>query len=497
MLFNSDIYIFIFLPIAFGGYFLLSRYFSPKIKNFWLVAISFFFYGFWNPVYIPLLLFSLLFNFYIGKTLSKKQSTKYTFLNNKKVILVLGVTINLLLLGFFKYADFTIKNINWLFDLNISLLHLVLPLAISFFTFQQIAYLVDSYKHLTHEYDFMNYAVFVTFFPQLIAGPIVHHKEMLPQFVERKNGFINYRNISIGLFIFFIGLVKKVGIADTFAVWANAGYAYEGMLTFYDAWVTSFAYTFQLYFDFSGYTDMAIGSALLFNIKLPLNFNSPYKALNIQDFWRRWHMTLSRFLRDYIYIPLGGNRRGPARMYIAIFLVFFLGGLWHGASWTFVLWGMLHGGAAISYRLWSQYSPVVLPKVMAWFLTFNFVNITWVFFRAETFQKAYAVLESMFGGNGFGVNSELFVGKFRGVPRLEGFSDLFHTLLATNFGEVLFRPISIWIIITLAIVVFAKNSNELSNKFKLTIRYLVILIILYVVGIYNLSGFSEFLYFNF
>ena len=365
MLFNSDIFIFIFLPIAVVGYFLLSRYVSTNIRNVWLVAISFFFYGFWNPVYIPLLLFSIFFNFYIGKLLSGERNHDDSFFKKGKVILFFGIGVNLFLLGFFKYADFAIKNVNWIFDANISPLNIVLPLAISFFTFQQIAYLVDSYKKLTHEYDLLNYTVFVTFFPQLIAGPIVHHKEMFPQFAEKKNGFINYRNVSVGLFIFFIGLVKKVGIADTFAVWANMGYAYDGVLTFYDAWATSLAYTFQLYFDFSGYTDMAIGAALLFNISLPKNFNSPYKALDIQDFWRRWHMTLSRFLRDYIYIPLGGNKKGQTRMYIAIFLVFLLGGLWHGAAWTFVVWGVLHGVAAVTHRLWTQYIPIVLPKVLA------------------------------------------------------------------------------------------------------------------------------------
>ena len=229
---------------------------------------------------------------------------------SKKTLLTFSIVANIALLGYFKYTDFMIDNFNILTDANVPTLDLALPLAISFFTFQQISYLVDSYKQETKEYDFLNYALFVTFFPQLIAGPIVHHKEMMPQFAKTRNKVKNYRNIAMGLFIFSIGLFKKVVIADTFAVWATQGFDVATTLNLFEAWATSLSYTFQLYFDFSGYTDMAIGAALLFNIKLPINFNSPYKALGIQDFWRRWHITLSRFLKDYIYIPLGGNRKG-------------------------------------------------------------------------------------------------------------------------------------------------------------------------------------------
>ena len=257
----------------------------------------------------------------------------------RKQTFVLGVVFDLGLLGFFKYADFFVTNFNGLFGASFGLPGIVLPLAISFFTFQQIAYLADCYRQETKEYDFLNYALFVTFFPQLIAGPIVHHKEMMPQFYARRNWLKDYNNISLGLFIFSLGIVKKVLIADTFAKWATAGFDYSATLHFLEAWAASLSYTFQIYFDFSGYTDMAIGAALLFNIRLPINFNSPYKALDIQDFWRRWHMTLSRFLRDYLYIPLGGNRKGVPRTYLNIFITFLFGGLWHGASWMFVIWG--------------------------------------------------------------------------------------------------------------------------------------------------------------
>jgi len=250
----------------------------------------------------------MLFNYIIGNSLNRESGDKqHKF--SKKSLLTFAIVSNIALLGYFKYTDFFIENINLLSDGNIPTLDLALPLAISFFTFQQISYLVDSYRQETKEYDFLNYALFVTFFPQLIAGPIVHHKEMMPQFAKTRNKVTNYRNIAMGLFIFSIGLFKKVVIADTFAVWATQGFDVATTLNLFEAWATSLSYTFQLYFDFSGYTDMAIGAALLFNIKLPINFNYPYKATDIQDFWRRWHITLSRFLKDYIYIPLGGNRK--------------------------------------------------------------------------------------------------------------------------------------------------------------------------------------------
>jgi len=293
------------------------------------------------------------FNYVIGRSLNKTCNNKGKGFSRKS-ILIFGVILNLSLLGYFKYADFFIENINIAFSVNAESLNLLLPLAISFFTFQQIAYLVDSYRQETKEYDFLNYALFVTFFPQLIAGPIVHHKEMMPQFAKTRNKVKSYRNIAMGLFIFSIGLFKKVVIADTFAVWATNGFDVATTLNLFEAWATSLSYTFQLYFDFSGYTDMAIGLALLFNIRLPVNFNSPYKATNIQDFWRRWHITLSRFLRDYVYIPLGGNKKGSFRTYNNLMATFVIGGLWHGASWAFIFWGFLHGLALTVQKLWSK-----------------------------------------------------------------------------------------------------------------------------------------------
>lgn len=309
-------------------------------------------------------------------------------------MLTFGVTANLALLAYYKYADFIADLVYLSFSSISSPTDIVLPLAISFFTFNQIAYLVDSYRGEAAEYNFLNYVLFVTFFPHLIAGPIVHHREMMPQFASRWTWAVRYRNILLGLFIFGIGLFKKAALADTFAIWANAGFDSGRELDFFAAWATSLSYTFQLYFDFSGYCDMAIGAALLFNIRFPLNFNSPYKALDIQDFWRRWHMTLSRFLRDYLYIPLGGNRRSEWRTHFNIMATFALGGLWHGASWMFVIWGVLHGAALVTHRLWRTFCRP-LPDAVAWLLTFLFVNATWVFFRAKTLDDAMRIFCGM------------------------------------------------------------------------------------------------------
>ncbi len=463
MLFNSYEFIFFFLPLVYLAYFALHRYGNALVAKLFLVLASLFFYSWWNPVYLPLILGSMVFNYVVGQRLARSRKPK--------LLLFFGVGVNLALLGYFKYADFFINNANFLFGTQIPLLHLVLPLAISFFTFQQIAYLVDSYRHETKEYDFLNYALFVTFFPQLIAGPIVHHKEMMPQFADANNRYPRAAHIAEGLFIFAVGLFKKVVIADTFAVWATEGFDHTASLDFASAWITSLSYTFQLYFDFSGYTDMAIGAALLFNIRLPQNFNSPYKATSIQDFWRRWHITLSRFLRDYIYIPLGGNRKSEYRTHYNLMTTFLLGGIWHGAGWTFLFWGALHGLALVIHRLWKK-AGKTLPRVAAWFVTFMFVNISWVFFRARSFDDAFKVLKGMFGFNG---------------------------------GTATFNTMALWYIAAAFVVVLLfQNSNELAANKKLKKYYLFITVLLFLFALlqmFNISvqedRVSEFLYFNF
>ncbi|MCT7531782.1 MBOAT family O-acyltransferase, partial [Aliarcobacter cryaerophilus] len=391
MLFNSYEFIFMFLPIMFVVYFYLMSKRVVLGAKIWLVAGSLFFYSYWNITYLPLILISMFTNYGVGLTLVNQDRVKIS----SKTVLAFGIFFNLALLGYFKYTDFFLENFNGIFGSNIPLPHIILPLGISFFTFTQIAFLVDAYKKEAKEYNIFNYMLFVTYFPHLLAGPILHHKEMMPQFASVKNYAKNYKNIALGLFIFSIGLFKKVVIADTFAVWANAGFDTATTLNLIEAWATSLSYTFQLYFDFSGYTDMAIGVSLMFNIKLPINFNSPYKALSIQDFWRRWHITLSRFLRDYLYIPLGGNRKGEIRTYTNLITTFLLGGFWHGAGWTFIVWGALHGIALAIHRMWQSFG-FKLNKILAWFITFNFINITWIFFRAKDFESAMKVLGGMF-----------------------------------------------------------------------------------------------------
>ena len=488
MLFNSYEFIFAFLPIMFLGYFFLTGKRLITGAKSWLVFGSLFFYSWWNVLYLPLILGSMLFNYTIGSSLTKGKEYKKV---SKKSLLIIGIIANLSLLGYFKYVDFFISNFNLISGDNVSLLHLALPLAISFFTFQQIAYLVDSFRCETKEYDFLNYALFVTFFPQLIAGPIVHHKEMMPQFSKTSNLVKNYKNITLGVFIFSIGLFKKVVIADTFAIWATSGFDTVLSLNLIEAWATSFSYTFQLYFDFSGYTDMAIGVALLFNIKLPINFNSPYKAKNIQDFWRRWHITLSRFLRDYIYIPLGGNRVSSFRTYNNLMITFILGGLWHGAGWTFVFWGFLHGIALVVHRLWKSLG-FNMNSVLAWFITFNFINIAWIFFRAKEWEDAIKVLKGMFGFSSivlpnFLATKLVFLQQY-GVEFGGWISNI-----DSDGGKYLIP----WLIIGFIIVFSFKNSIELVKNFKFSLFNAFFLAIIFCIALLLIDRQSEFLYFNF
>ena len=473
MLFNSYEFIFVFLPLSFFVYFfLLEKRLITGAKGF-LVFASLFFYSWWNISYLPLILTSMLFNYVIGNSLNENFKKVQM---HKKTLLGFGIIANLSLLGYFKYTDFFLENFNLAFDGSVPLLHLALPLAISFFTFQQIAYLVDSYRGETAEYDFLNYALFVTFFPQLIAGPIVHHAEMMPQFSSKWNLVKKYKNIALGLFIFTIGLFKKVVIADTFAQWASYGFDKTEILGFVEAWVTSLSYTFQLYFDFSGYTDMAIGAALLFNIKLPINFNSPYKALDIQDFWRRWHITLSRFLRDYIYIPLGGNRKGSFKTYTNLLATFILGGIWHGAGWTFVFWGFMHGMALAIHRLWKSLG-FTMPKILGWFITFNFVNIAWVFFRAKEWEDAIKVIKGMFFS----------------YPNFN--SEAIHFELETY----------LWLGVILLIATLLPNTYEITKypKFEknklISIPATLIFALIFLTALFwmSTSTYSEFIYFNF
>lgn len=403
MLFHSLAFILGFLPVVLAGYAVLGRTGRARPVFAWLTLASLFFYAWWNPPFVLLLVGSILLNWQLGNRLLQHPS---------RSLLWAGILGNLALLGYFKYANFFLATLNGLAGTHWSAGTIFLPLGISFFTFQQIAWLVDAHRGEAERGGLLDYALFVSFFPQLIAGPIVHHREMMPQFRCRPHFRLDPDDLALGLAIFTVGLFKKTVIADGMAAYATPVFdaARAGAdPSLFEAWGGALAYTFQLYFDFSGYSDMAIGLGLMFGIRLPVNFASPYKAVNIVDFWRRWHMTLSRFLRDYLYIPLGGGRRGPARRTLNLMLTMLLGGLWHGAAWTFVAWGALHGFYLVTVRTWHalrralghDLSRSTLPgRLCAQALTLLAVIVGWVLFRAESFEAAGRVLAGMAGLNG-------------------------------------------------------------------------------------------------
>lgn len=406
MLFNSYEFIFLYLPVVFFGFFWIAHH-SHRLAALWLAAASLFFYGWWNPQFVLLLLASIAVNYALGYAIGHVRIKADTQRAATR-LLIFAVSANLLLLGYFKYTNFFISSVNQLAGAHWGLADIVLPLGISFFTFTQIAFLVDVHRGIAREYNFIHYLLFVTYFPHLIAGPVLHHKQMMPQFGNAATYRVNLENINVGLTIFIIGLAKKVLLADQFALYANPVFdavAGGGEPKLLEAWIGALAYTLQLYFDFSGYSDMAIGLSRMFNVKLPLNFDSPYKAANIIEFWRRWHMTLSTFLRDYLYIPLGGSRHGGLRRYANLLTTMLLGGLWHGAGWTFVLWGGLHGLYLVINHGWrhltgAQGASSGWRRVVGIGLTFFVVIIAWVPFRSANLDTALRMWAGMFGLNG-------------------------------------------------------------------------------------------------
>lgn len=402
MLFSSVEFIVGFLPAIVALVYVAARVGGVRLAMLTVLAGSLVFYGWTYPAYVALMLASIGVNFGLGRKIAETKN---------KTFVALGVALNLGALAWFKYAGLFSSTLTDITQLNLTVDGVVLPLAISFFTFQQIAYLVDMLKPDRPNYSILDYALFVAFFPQLIAGPIVHHKDLTPQFRGEHFAKFRIQDIERGALLFAIGLAKKVLIADSLAPLADDVFntaAAGGGLSTIDAWAGTLAYTFQIYFDFSGYTDMALGLAALFGVALPQNFNSPYKAKSISDFWRRWHITLSEFLRDYLYIPLGGNRGGGFKRYRNLFIVMLLGGLWHGAAWTFMVWGGLHGAYLCVNHAWNRYvgKSVTLGTVPATLITFMSVVVAWVFFRAATFEAAFSVLGAMAG---LSVQSAFFV----------------------------------------------------------------------------------------
>jgi D-alanyl-lipoteichoic acid acyltransferase DltB (MBOAT superfamily) len=403
VLFNSFAFLFLFLPLTLYGFFRLARR-APRAGTGWLSFASLLFYGYWNPAYVGLLLASMCANYALGIAIDRAQGW------HRKSYLVVGVAGNLLVLGYFKYANFFMSNVAAATGADFGVEAVVLPLGISFFTFTQLAYIVDVSRGEPAERDLIFYSLFVTYFPHLIAGPILHHRDMIPQFRRLSTSTTEWSSVAAGVTLFAMGMAKKVAVADTIAPWSSDLFfaAEHGVpLAAQAAWFGALAYTMRLYFDFSGYSDMAIGLSLLFGVRLPMNFNSPYKASSIIEFWRRWHMTLSRFLRDYLYIPLGGSRHGPARRYLALGLTMLLGGLWHGAGWTFVVWGAIHGGLLVVNHAWrallarasatQRFEASPAWRVVATGLTFGAVVVAWVFFRADTVAGAARILRAMAG----------------------------------------------------------------------------------------------------
>jgi D-alanyl-lipoteichoic acid acyltransferase DltB (MBOAT superfamily) len=478
VLFNSIEFLLLFLPVTVGGFFLTVRYFGGSAARFYLLVASLSFYAVWDVRFLPLLMTDIVMNYWIGCRLIRSPS---------KIWFAIGVALNLSLIALFKYADFFIGVYNSALGTGYSVWGLLLPLGISFFTFQQIAFLLECYKGKLdkHSFSFHDYALFVTFFPQLIAGPICHPGQLLPQLQLIKKGYrVLSEQAGKGLFLIIVGLFKKVVVADTLASYVNPAFSDVGSLSFYDAWVTALGFSLQLYFDFSAYCEMAMGLALLFGISLPINFLSPYKATNIQDFWRRWHITLGQFLKTHLYVPLGGNRKGMIRMFAAAVLTMLLGGLWHGAGWQFIAWGALHGAFLIGFSLWVT-TGVKLPDWSGRLITFTCVTFAWVMFRAESFADASMMYHTLLGANG--VQLPLI---YHLVSGLEHVSDFAHSAFYSGY--------EIWALFLLVyFTMTARNLHDHLVDLKPHWKPAAIVSSAGIIAVYFLGTPSTFLYFNF
>lgn len=514
MLFNSYSFLLLFLPITVLGFFLAGRL-GKTAGSAWLAACSLFFYAWWDYRYLTLLIASICANYLLGSFIARHSASA-----KGRLGLTAGIITNLLLLGYYKYVDFFISSANSVLSTDWPILGVVLPIGISFFTFTQIAFLADAYVGKVKEYRFVYYVLFVTYFPHLIAGPVLHHKEMMPQFDEDENYRPAASNFAIGLTIFAIGLAKKVLIADNLAVYAAPAFV-PGVdsPSFFFAWGGALAYAFQLYFDFSGYSDMAIGLSRLFGVRLPLNFNSPYKSRNIAEFWRCWHMTLSRFLRDYLYIPLGGNRHGNIRRQVNLATTMVLGGLWHGAGWNFVIWGALHGSYLVINQLWqkiSSWSPFRLPVGISRFLgvtsTFLCVVFAWVYFRAPDLATANRLVLGMLGSFGIALPEPI-------LSRLGPLRSVIDNMGVQSYlgGGAFFVETWCWIAVGGVIAFFAPNTQEIMRHFEPALieegkskskpipgiawrpmrRSAIAIGVLFAFGMLALSRPTEFLYFQF
>lgn len=482
MLFNSYVFIFGFLPITLAVSFLIVRFHFQKAAKAWLTLASIFFYGYWNIAYLPLLLISISFNYYLGRAISTVKPK----CREAKILLCLGIICNLGLIVYYKYAGFFVTSTNNLLNLNFAVPSIILPLGISFYTFTQIAYLVDAYRNEIRDknYDFLTYVLFIAFYPQLIAGPLLLHSELIPQLQASKTFKLSYENLVPGLTWFCLGLAKKLLFADTISALVAPVFDNAAQVSFFEAWLGALSYTLQLYFDFSGYSDMAIGLALMLNIHLPINFDSPYKATSIIDFWRRWHITLSRFLRDYLYIPLGGNRLGEIRRHTNLIITMLLGGLWHGAGWTFVIWGGLHGAFLVINHGWRKLG-LKLPAVLAWLITFVCVVMSWVIFRASSIQDATELILAMLGTKQIIIPSS-------SQNLLQWLS-----VLGVGVGDLPYWRDSRVVVGLLLCVTLLPNTQQIMKHFQPNLWWAIAMSFLATLSLLSMNRISEFLYFQF
>lgn len=498
MLFNSYIFIFIFLPLTLVGWYTLNRFKAYETAKFFLAGMSLWFYGYFNVYYLAVIVASILAN-YLLSFLLEFSHTAFT----RRLGLFAGLAVNLGLLFYFKYYDFFFENINVLFHTDFNLKHILLPLGISFFTFQQLSFIIDRCTKKAPHYSFADYITFVTFFPQLIAGPIVLHGEMIPQFENISNRRFQSDNFAKGITLFTIGLGKKVLLADVLAIPVNFGFEQTAFLDTPSTLLVILAYTFEIYFDFSGYSDMAMGLGKMFNIEIPANFNSPYKACSVKELWQRWHMTLSRFFIQYVYIPLGGSRKGKLRTICNTFIVFFLSGLWHGANWTYVAWGTMQGLLVIWDNLSivgvkgnNEKAPsrIMIPRWAGWVFTFSFFNLSLFFFRSENMTNAFQMFKNIFAfketGYIFKVAAKLDIPEFYLIKQAIN-------LLRPELLSYAYVALFLLLLIISAFVLTRKNAVQIINEHPLNTRLCLFVTIIFVWSVISFSQVSTFIYFNF
>ena len=491
MLFNSYIFVLAFMPLVLCGYFTLNHLGKDDIGKLFLIVASLVFYGYYNWSYLTIIIASIVVNYWLSQWMLNENRFYY-----RRIAFILGLLFNLGSLFYFKYIDFFIGNVNFILHSNLNLLHVALPLGISFFTFQQLSYLIDSYQRASGiaRYHFKDYALFVTYFPQLIAGPIVTHDEMVPQFADKAKKHFSADNFARGIYGFSLGLSKKVIFADSLGRAVNTAYADVGKLTCTSALFVMLAYTLQIYFDFSGYCDMATGIGKMMNIDITLNFNSPYKAMSIADFWKRWHITLTRFFTRYVYIPLGGNRKGIYRTYANIIIVFLISGLWHGANWTFVLWGGINGLALALTRLLDRrfdnsfsYGKSHLGRFIRWMYTFILVNFLWILFRAPSLTEALHFYHTLFRFGNWKPDLSL----------ISSICPSFTKPVIHYFPHSSVPLALLFLSCCLLFSVVGKNTQERMKAFRPSLANCLVTAALLSYCILSFAGISSFLYWNF